>query len=44
MAGHARVERLRATPMLGALAAMQLAAVVLFLVNVAGQRTPVLLG
>jgi diguanylate cyclase (GGDEF)-like protein len=44
MAGQDGVERLRATPMLVTLAALQLAAVVLFVVNVAGQRTPVLLG
>ena len=44
MAGDGRVERLRATPMLVTLVALQLAAVALFLLNVAGQRTPVALG
>ena len=44
MAAHGRAERLRATPMLVTLAALQLAAVAVFLLNVAGQRTPVALG
>ena len=42
--GPGRAERLRATPMLVTLAALQLAAVAVFLLNVAGQRTPVALG